>query len=154
MKRTRLNLYLEHEHAQRLGVLATMKGVTKSSIVAVALTSYLSPDAGDRHEANLAKRLDKLVRQLGKLERDQNILIETLALYVRHSLAASLPVPDSHQEAARSLGRERFAQFVTQLAAHLQDGNSLVRELDEEIFPKQGEVTRHGAGNSPMGSHS
>ena len=137
MSRTRLNLYLEHEHAIRLAQLAAMKGVTKSSIVAVALTSFLSPDAGDRREATIAKRLDRLVRQFSKLERDQNILIETLALYIQYALSTGLPIPPVHQEAARSLGRERFAQFVTQLGHRLQEGRSLVREVHEEIFPSE-----------------
>jgi hypothetical protein len=150
-KRTRLNLYLEQEHARRLGALATMKGATKSSIVALALTSYFAPDAGEHREINLSKRLDRLVFQFAKLERDQNILMETLALYVRFALSSTVPIADAHQEAARSQGRERFAQFVTQLAAHLQDGNSLVRDLHREMYPEQ---THDGASGDPMGMPS
>jgi len=102
MKRTRLNLFIEHEHAKRLDELAAMKGLSKSSIIAAALASFLSPDAGDQREAAIAKRLDRLSRQIDKLERDQNILIETLALYVRYFLTVSTPVPEAHQEAARA----------------------------------------------------
>ena len=42
--RSRLNIFLEPDHARRLDQLATMKGVSKSAIVAAALASYLSPD--------------------------------------------------------------------------------------------------------------
>ena len=48
MSRTRLNLFIEPEHARRLDELATMKGLSKSSIIAAALASFLSPDAADR----------------------------------------------------------------------------------------------------------
>ena len=137
MSRTRLNLFIEHEHAKRLDELATMKGLSKSSIIAAALASFLSPDSGDQREAAIAKRLDRLSRQLDKLERDQNILIETLALFVRYYLSVSLPVPEAHQEAARAQGKARFEQFVQQLARHLQRGNSLVREVHEEVFPDE-----------------
>jgi type IV secretion system protein VirB11 len=89
MSRTRLNLFIEPEHARRLDELATMKGLSKSSIVAAALASFLSPDSGDQREAAIAKRLDRLSRQFDNLERDQNILIETLALYVRYFLTVS-----------------------------------------------------------------
>ncbi len=154
MKRARLNLYLEPAHAGRLTELATMRGVSKSAIVALALTSYLSPAAFDRLEANFAERLDNLVRQLGKLERDQNILIETLALYIRYHLSVGVPIPDAQHEAARAQGRERFAQFVAQLARHILRGNSLVRELDEELFPKGSEFMAEAAGKSPAGPHS
>lgn len=71
-----------------------------------------------------------------RLERDQNILIETLALYVRYFLTVSIPVPEGQQEAARAQGRARFAQFIEQLGRHLQRGRSLVREVHEEIEPE------------------
>jgi len=137
MSRTRLNLFIEPEHARRLDELAAMKGLSKSSIVAAALASFLSPDSGDQREAAIAKRLDRLSRQLDKLERDQNILIETLALYVRYFLTVSTPVPEAHQEAARAQGRARFEQFIEQLGRHLLRGRSLVKDVVEEIQPDQ-----------------
>ena len=137
MSRARLNIFLEHEHARRLDELATMKGLSKSSIIAAALASFLSPDAGDRREAAIAKRLDRLSHQFDRLERDQNILIETTALYVRHFLTVSTPVPEAHQDAARAQGRARFRQFVEQLGRHLMRGHSLVKDVHEEIFPDQ-----------------
>jgi hypothetical protein len=143
VSRARLNVFLEIEHAKRLDELATMKGLSKSSIVAAALASFLSPDGGDRREAAIARRLDQLTRQFDKLERDQNILIETIALYVRYYLSVTLPVPEAHQEAVRAQGRARFEQFVQQLARHLQRGNSLVKEVHEEVFPDQGQFFEH-----------
>ena len=135
MSRFRLNVFLEHNHAKRLDELAVMKGVSKSAIVAAALSSFLSPEGADRREAVIAKRLDRLTHQFERLERDQTILIETLALYVRYYLSVSIPVPESHQEAARAQGRARFAQFIEQLGRHIQRGRSLVREVYEEIQP-------------------
>src|SRR3546814_19963837 len=73
MSQYRLNLFIQHEHAKRLEELAAKKGVSKSSIVAAALASWLSPDAGDQREAAIAKRLARLSRQAERLERDQNI---------------------------------------------------------------------------------
>lgn len=136
MSRTRLNLFIEPEHARRLGQLAAMKGVSKSSIIAAALASWLSPDSGDQREAAIAKRMDRLSRQFERLERDQSILIETLALYVRYFLTVSTPVPESHQEAARAQGKARYSQFVEQLGRHLMRGHSLVKEVHEEIQPE------------------
>lgn len=137
MSRARLNIFLEPDHARRLAQLAGMKGVSKSAIIAAALASYLSPDGGDRREAAIAKRLDKLTRQFDRLERDQTILIETVALFVRYTLTVNAPIPAAHQDAARAQGRERFQQFVDQLARHLQKGRSLVGQVHEEIFPDQ-----------------
>jgi hypothetical protein len=135
MSRYRLNLFVPHEHAKRLGELATKKGVSKSSIVAAALASWLSPDAGDQREAAIAKRLDRLSRQYERLERDQAIAIETLALFVRYYLTVTTPVPEAHQDAARAQGKARFAQFIEQLGRHLLRGRSLVRDVIEELQP-------------------
>ena len=60
MSRARLNLFIEPEHARRLDQLAARKGVSKSSIVAVALASWLSPQAGDTRDMAITKRLDRL----------------------------------------------------------------------------------------------
>lgn len=135
MSRSRMNLYIEAEHARRLDQVAAMKGVSKSSIIAAALASWLSPDAGDQREAAIGKRLDRLTRQFERLERDQGILIETLALYVRYFLTVSTPIPEAHQEAARSQGKARYTQFIEQLGRHLLRGRSLVREIHEDIKP-------------------
>ena len=101
MSQYRLNLFIQPEHAKRLEELAAKKGVSKSSIVAAALASWLSPDAGDQREAAIAKRLDRLSRQAERMERDQNIQIETLALFIRYFLTVSTPIPEAHQDAAR-----------------------------------------------------
>ena len=142
MSRFRLNTFIEHEHAKRLDELSAKKGVSKSSIVAAALSSFLSADGGDRREAAITRRLDHLSRQFGKLERDQNILIETLALFIRYYLSVAMPVPEAHQDAARAQGRARFEQFITQLARHVQRGGSLVRDLYEEIVPDESQFFR------------
>ena len=136
-----------------------MKGISKSAIVAAALSSFLSPEGADRREAVIAKRLDRLSHQFERLERDQTILIETLALYVRYYLAVSIPVHESQQDAARAQGRARFAQFVEQLGRRLQRGNSLVKEVFEEIRPgvwqllrRIGRRVRNGIGGRAMSS--
>jgi predicted transcriptional regulator len=137
VSRARLNIFLEPEHARRLEELATLKGVSKSGIVAAAIASYVSPDGAHQHGATLARRLDAISRQFDRLERDQTVLLETLALWVRHQLAVSSPVPEGLQDAARAQGRARFADFVAQLARHLQRGGSLVGEVWQEIAPDE-----------------
>ena len=107
MSRTRLNIFIEPAHAKRLDQISAHKGVSKSAVIAAALASFLSPDGGDQREAALAKRLDRLSRQFDRLERDQGVLIETVALYLRHYLTVALPVPEHQQEAMRAQGRVR-----------------------------------------------
>lgn len=135
MKRGRINVYLEREHETRLREWCAIRGLSKSEVIAAAVASFLSPESADRREAAIAKRLDKLTQQYERLARDQMIEVETLALFIRYFLSVSSPVPDGHQEAARAQGKARFAQFIEQLARHLQRGGSLVKEVSEEIYP-------------------
>jgi hypothetical protein len=135
MNKARLNVYIERDHGKRLDELAAMKNLSRSSVVAAALAAFLSPEGGERREVATVKRLDKLTRQFERLERDQTILIETIALFIRYYLSVTMPISEDHQEAARAQGRGRFEQFVDQLARHLQRGGSLVRDVCEEIQP-------------------
>jgi hypothetical protein len=148
MTKTRLNVYLERDHSKRVDELAAMKRLSRSSIVAAALASFLSPEGGERREAATARRLDKLARQFERLERDQTILIETVALYVRYYLSVTTPIPEEHQDAARAQGRGRFEQFIEQLGRHLQRGGSLVKDVYEEIQPGDSDPARPHAAQS------
>jgi hypothetical protein len=155
MTRARLNIFIEPDHAKRLDQVAAHKGVSKSAVIAAALASFLSPDGEDQREAAIAKRLDRLSRQFDRLERDQNVLIESVALYIRYFLTVSIPVPEGQQEAARAQGRARYLQFIEQLARHIQRGRSLVREVHEDIGPAEAAEPMQagaeaGSGTSPQ----
>ena len=77
--RTRLNVYFPPELLRQLIDLADRKRLSRSSIVEAAVTSFLSPDGADRTEAAFARRLDRMSRQIQRLERDVSITTETLA---------------------------------------------------------------------------
>jgi len=125
----RLNVFLPPEVGLQLAEVAAVKRVSKSSLVAVALTNFLSPEMAERRELAAIRRMEKLIREFARLERDQAILIETLALFIRHYLATTVPVPEEHQEAARAQGRARFEQFIEQLGKHLQRGTSALADI-------------------------
>jgi len=141
-RRTRLNIFLEAHHAKQLRVLAATKGVSQSGIIATALASFLSPDGLDRREAALAKRLDRLSHLFERIERDQTILTETVALFIRLYLSTTTPIGPGQQDAARAQGRARFADFIEQLARHLQRGRSIVKDVNAEIFPDESRFFR------------
>jgi len=145
------NVRVEREHLLRIDHLAAMKGVGRSAVVTAALIAYLSPEGIERCEAVTARRLERLARQLGRLERGQTLLIETLAFFVRDYLADRAPVLEPDAQADRARGRARFGRFIEQLARHLQRDGSFIRELEQEFaseksrFPPFGEdsATRH-----------
>src|SRR5260370_22105019 len=107
----RLSVYLDATVMRSLIDYADRRGKSKSLIAEAAIASFLSPDAAERQEAALARRLDRLVRQTERLERDVGIAVETLALFVRVWLTATPALPEQAQAAARAKGAERYHAF-------------------------------------------
>ncbi|HQS96279.1 MULTISPECIES: CopG family transcriptional regulator [Sphingomonadaceae] len=112
---------------------ARRRRVAQGDVVQAALSSHLSPDGADRLEAALARRLDRMTRQIDRLERHIMISNETLALFVRFWLTAVPPLPDSAQAAAQAKGRERFEGFVETLGRRLAKGRSFADEIVQDV---------------------
>ncbi|MFD1797998.1 ribbon-helix-helix protein, CopG family [Paracoccus aurantiacus] len=133
--RDRLNLSLPVEMIARINDLADLKRLTRSAIVEAAVDSFLSPDHADMQEAALTRRLDRLSRQVARLERDQRITAETVALFVRFWLTITPPLPADDQSVAQAKGRERFEGFVETLGRRVQKGRSFLDEIPEDRTP-------------------
>jgi hypothetical protein len=127
--RDRLNLSLPADLIGRINDLADRKRVTRSAVVEAAVESFLSPDHADMQEAALTRRLDRLSRQIARLERDQRITTETLALFVRFWLTITPPIPTEEQASAQAKGRERFEGFVVTLGNRMQQGKQFLDEF-------------------------
>ena len=97
--RDRMNVYFPPELLKQIAELADRKKLSRSAIVETAVASFLSPDGGDRREAAFARRLDRLSRQMQRLERDVGLTAETLALFIRFWLTITPPLPNDAQAA-------------------------------------------------------
>src|SRR5882724_9202675 len=135
--RDRMNVYFPPELLKQIADLADRKKLSRSAIVEAAVTSFLSPDGEDRREAAFARRLDRLSRQMQRLERDVGLTAETLALFVRFWLTITPPLPNDAQAAAQLKGRERLEGFVEALGRRLQKGQSFLREIPEDIVRQE-----------------
>ena len=131
--RDRMNVYFPPELLKQISELADRRKLSRSAIVEAAVASFLSPDAADRREAAFTRRLDRLSRQLQRLERDVGLTAETLALFIRFWLTITPPLPNDAQATAQLKGRERFEGFVEALGRRLQKGQSFLREVPEDI---------------------
>jgi len=108
---------------------ARQRGTTKTEVVEAALTTMLLPQDQDRAEALLIRRLDRLVRLLERLEWHTDLTNETLALFVRHWLTSTTPIPDAALAAAQATGKRRWEGFVDALAKRMDGGAKLAAEL-------------------------
>jgi len=128
-----MNIYLPPELLKQIADLADCKKLSRSAIGEAAVASFLSPDGVYRREAAFARRLDRLSRQVQRLERNTGIAIETLALFVRFWLTITPPLPADAHAAAQAKGRERYEGFVEAPGRRLQRGQSLLQEIPEDV---------------------
>lgn len=101
-------------------------------IAEAAIASFLSPDADERKEAAIGKRLDRIDRSIQRLERDVGIVNEAFALFIRFWLTSTASLPDTVQAAARAKGGERYDKFLVALGRRLANGPRLRQEVPEE----------------------
>jgi AcrR family transcriptional regulator len=134
MMRDRLNVSLPVEMIARINELAAQKRLTRSAIVEAAVASFLSPDGADRMEAAFTRRLDRLTRQVQRLERNSGLTTEALALFVRFWLTVTPPLPPEAQAAAQVKGRERYEGFIEALGRRLNQGRTLSDEIPRDML--------------------
>jgi len=143
--RTKHTFRLPPDLAAQLADYAGRKRVPQALVVETALSSHLSPDNSERMEAALGRRLDRLTRQVERLERHITISNEALALFVRFWLTATPPLPDTAQPAAQAKGRDRYEGFVEALGRRLAKGQSLAQEISQEVNINEGKPNKTAA---------
>ena len=133
-KKLRLSVYLEPDVHRSLVDFARKHGKSKSLVAEAAIGSFLTPDDDERREAVIARRLDRVSRQMERLERDLGISVETLALFIRFWLTTTPSLPEPMQAAARAKGIERYEKFLDALGRRLATGKTIMREIPEELI--------------------
>src|ERR1043165_3391048 len=99
---TKHTFRLPPDLAGKLADYAHRKRVPQALVVETALSSHLSPDNSERMEAALGRRLDRLTRQLERLDPHAPIPTKAPAFLVRFGLPAPPPLPDPAQPAAQA----------------------------------------------------
>jgi hypothetical protein len=134
-KKQRLSVYLEPDVMKALAAHAARRGHSLSLIAEAGIASFLSPDAAERQEAALTKRLDQIDRRMTRMERDVGISVETLAIFVRFWLTTTPALPEPAAQAARAKAGERYEAFIAALGRRLASGPKLRQEITEDIDP-------------------
>ncbi|MBM7488161.1 putative transcriptional regulator [Bradyrhizobium sp. USDA 3686] len=132
-KKAQMSVYLDPEVMKTLSAYAARREQPMSLIAEAAIASFLSPDADERREAAIAKRLDQVDRRIARLERDMGISVETMALFVRFWLTTTPPLPEPAAKAARAQAGARYDNFVAALGRRLSQGPKLRQEIPEDI---------------------
>jgi hypothetical protein len=124
--KVRHQLFLPKDVTERLEDLAAKPGSSKSAILTDALIAWLNRRAGHELDDRFGLRLNRISVQLGRIERDGQVLLESLALFIRYQLNVTAPLPEA-DTASRAVGRDRFQAFIEQVARQIVRGD---RTLD------------------------
>jgi hypothetical protein len=119
--------------SSQLADYAGRKRISQALVVEAALASFLSPDASERMEAAISRRLDRHTRQLERLEHHVKISNEAIALFVRFWLTTTPALPDSARAAAQASGNERYRGFIEALGRRIEKGQNLSVEIAQDI---------------------
>jgi hypothetical protein len=128
-RKQQLTVYLEPATLRALETFATKRGAPKSLVAETAIASFLTGDDADRREAVLTRRLDRLSRMLARLERNDLVVLETFALFIRFWLTSTPALPEQGTPAARAKGQERYERFIEALGRRLASGATLLGEV-------------------------
>lgn len=124
----RHQLFLPRPLSERADALARGPGASRPRVLAAAVPAFLDRKGDDALELRFMARLDRLSNQLARIERNGQIELESLALFVRYMLTVNAPFPED-DKAAQAIGRDRFHAFVERVGQPLASGRlSLVPE--------------------------
>ena len=124
------------DYAPKLREEAAMRNITLSNLVRTIIGDYLGQDQLSYNELFL-RRLDTHSYNLGKLSRDAVITAETLAAFIQYQLSITPPLPVSDQDAVKAFGRERYEQFISNVAKRLTSGNRLTKGVEKNFSPEE-----------------
>jgi hypothetical protein len=143
--KARQNLYLEPKLNSQLEALAEKPGGSKSAILNDALRAYLRKRGAATPDEDLTVRLDRLFNHLARIERNQQVAIESLALFIRYELGNTPPLPAREQAAAQALGKDRFEAFIVQISRRIADGKSVSLDVIARASANPDQITRMAA---------
>lgn len=132
-QKIRHQLFLPKPVSDRLEALAAKPGATKSAILTDAVTAWLNRRGASELEDRFAIRLDRMTRAIGRIDRDAQVILETLALFIRFELSIQTPLAEN-DHAGRALAAKRFEAFVNQVGRHVAAGRRslVVGAADQE----------------------
>src|SRR5215470_2462093 len=133
MAKKRYTLYISHPLARKFDLVAQQRQGAKSALVEEALRASLEPQQHPGIEEGLARRLNELNKVVAAVGLDVTVATETLALFVRYFLTVTPPLPQSDQESARLIGKERFHVFLTEVGRRIAEHQRLAADVFQTI---------------------
>ena len=122
----RHQFYLPGDLSRALDDLAAKPGASKTAILTDALRAWLDRKAAHELDERFGLRLDRQQRIAQRSEAMLSTIAEMLDLFIAHQLTLTAHQPAFDEETAR-LGRQRYQQFVDQLARRIARNRGVPR---------------------------
>lgn len=129
----KITVYVSRMIADQLELACKDPSKNKSQLTERALKLLLDPERDLTRDGGFQRRLDQMTRQVTLIDRHQQVVLESLGLFIRYFLTVTPPLPKSEQEPARAKGHQRFEAFIAQLGKRIAGSQTLVSEVLERI---------------------
>lgn len=151
-KRTRtkpMHIAWEPELFEIIGAVAAQRRVSRTDLVHAAVEAYLDPDAEDRRDAALARRLARIDARLNSLARDTETTAELVATLARVYLTHTAELPEDQKPAAARAGGRRYALYTAEVGKRLARNNTVFQELPASRSTTPEDFTADADGETP-----
>ena len=133
ISKIKVTVYLSRLVVDRLNLACKDPTKNKSKLTEKALNILLDSERDLSHDAAIVRKFDSLGRQVAIIDRHQQVVLESLGLFLRYYLTVTPLLPKAEQDPARAMGHQRFEFFIAQLAKRLAGSQSLVSEVMEKV---------------------
>jgi hypothetical protein len=126
-----LHARVDQDVYRQLKAYTTRLRIEQGAVVTAALTEHLDKSSD---MALVLRRLDRLTRSLGRLQRELDASSEFNALWVQMWFAHTPALPVDARKAAQHSGNRRFAEMIDYLRRRMAGPKRVLVDL---IGPKQ-----------------
>lgn len=141
----KVTVRLSERMFEQLAATTDRPGLGKSMVVEAALERFL--DTAPPIEGLIYEALERISRQMSRLEGEIAVIAETVALHARYHLTITPPMSPSQQREACAVGHERFTALAEQVDRRVRRGRPLMRETIDRLNSTNpaGSIPDHGA---------
>ena len=121
---------LPPELNQQIRLYCQNKRLTMSEFVKAAAETYLS---GTDDVTMLYRGHERIVRALQIRQRDGDVMMEALTMFVKIWFAHTPSLPESQKDAARAQAASRYQSYCEAVARNLSKGHPFLHDLPHEV---------------------
>ena len=134
--RRKASVFLDDNLMDQVVAEAHSRQVSQQSLLESTIRDRYSPERKEENEAIIARRLSKIDTKLQVMERQIEVIAESLALYVRMWLTRTSEIPEEERDAAVLQAQARYDRYLKSLGKQLMSKETIFGALPKEVFLK------------------